>query len=293
MLEIFDRPFADPADLFLCRSPWPVVVIVSLYLLFVLKLGRQFMANRQPYNLQRVLKVYNIVQIVYNSLVLATVGNRVSCYPRRNSCSLTVLSITFQSIGFIVKYQPYDASCLMVMPVNNPIKVLERRLSYLYYLNKYVDLLDTVFIVLRKSYKQISALHLLHHLLMPISGYFFIRFVGFGGHPILMGLLNLFVHIIMYGYYYLSIHQPQMKRNIWWKKYITILQMVQFIIIFVHSLWTLKQKNCAVPRSIIYTMLLMSGVMFSMFTNFYIHAYILPKRKQFKEKKEQFAANCN
>lgn len=177
-------------------------------------------------------------------------------------------------------------SCLVVMPVNHPKKVFDRRLSYLYYLNKYVDLLDTVFIVLRKSYKQISALHLLHHLFMPISGYFVIRFCGFGGHAIVTGLLNLFVHIIMYGYYYLSIDRPQIKRNIWWKKYITILQMTQFVAIFVHSLWTLKQENCAVPRSMIYTSLFMSIVMFSMFTNFYIHAYILSKRAQLKEKKE-------
>lgn len=79
MLEIFDRPYADPSDLFLCCSPWPMVVIVSLYLLFVLKLGRQFMASREPYNLQSVLKVYNIVQIVYNSVVLVVVGHLVSC----------------------------------------------------------------------------------------------------------------------------------------------------------------------------------------------------------------------
>lgn len=74
MLEIFDRPFADPADLFLCRSPWPMVSIVCFYLLFVLKLGRQFMANREPYKLQGVLKAYNFGQIVYNSLVLAAVS---------------------------------------------------------------------------------------------------------------------------------------------------------------------------------------------------------------------------
>lgn len=80
MLEIFDRPYADPADLFLCCSPWPMIVIVSLYLLFVLKLGRQFMANREPYNLGSILKVYNIVQIVYNSVVLVVVGRSDPCY---------------------------------------------------------------------------------------------------------------------------------------------------------------------------------------------------------------------
>lgn len=170
------------------------------------------------------------------------------------------------------------------MPVDHPRKVFDRTLSYLYYLNKYIDLLDTVFIVLRKSYKQISVLHLLHHLYMPISGYYIIRFIGFGGHIIVTGLLNLFVHVIMYSYYYLSIQRPQIKRNIWWKKYITILQMVQFVIIFGHSFWTLQQTNCAVPRGIIYMAISISVIMFSMFTNFYIHAY-LPLRQQLEELK--------
>lgn len=172
------------------------------------------------------------------------------------------------------------------MPVDDPRKVFDRILSYLYYLNKYIDLLDTVFIVLRKSYKQISALHLFHHLLMPIAGYYVIRFNGFGGHLIVMGLLNLFVHIVMYSYYYISIHRPQIKENIWWKKYITILQMVQFVIIFVHSVWTLQQTNCGVPRGMIYITLLISAIMFSMFTNFFIHCY-LPVKKQIAEKKSK------
>lgn len=74
MLEVFDRPYADPADLFLCRSPWPMVTIVCLYLLFVLKLGREFMARREPYKLRGVLKMYNLGQIIYNSVLLAAVG---------------------------------------------------------------------------------------------------------------------------------------------------------------------------------------------------------------------------
>ncbi|KAL7728071.1 hypothetical protein ACLKA6_017920 [Drosophila palustris] len=228
MYDIFERPHADPSGLFLCTSPWPMLFIISAYLLFVLKLGKKFMENRKPYDLRRVLKVYNLMQVLYNGALF--------------------LGASY----YLITQRPHNLSCLTVMTPDNPLKSIDRMLSYAYYINKFIDLLDTVFIVLRKNYKQISALHLLHHLYMPVCGYYIIRFNGFGGHIIVTGLLNLFVHIFMYGYYYLASQNPLSKRNLWWKRYITILQMVQFVIIFAHSAWTLVQPNCQVSRHLLY-----------------------------------------
>ncbi|XP_032596030.1 elongation of very long chain fatty acids protein F-like [Drosophila grimshawi] len=256
MFEIFERPPADPTRLFLSSSPWPMFIIVFTYLLFVLKLGRQWMAFREPFDLRAVLKVYNLIQIVYNGVTF-TAG-----------------------IYYLLVVSPHQLSCLAIMPEEHPLKNIERLMSYAYYINKYIDLLDTIFIVLRKSYKQISSLHLIHHLYMPITGYFVIRFNGYGGHPIITGLLNLFVHVVMYSYYYISSQIPAIKRRLWWKQYITMLQMLQFVIIFVHSIWTLMQPGCEVSRVLAYTVLGSSATMFTMFTNFYMHAYILPKRHQ-------------
>lgn len=47
-----------------------------------------------------------------------------------------------------------------------------------------------------------------------------------GGHSTFFGLLNTFVHIIMYTYYMLAAMGPQMQKYLWWKKYLTALQMV-------------------------------------------------------------------
>ncbi|XP_064547203.1 very long chain fatty acid elongase F-like [Drosophila montana] len=260
MFDIFDRPPADPTRFFLACSPWPMVLIVSFYLLFVLKLGRQFMAKRTAYDLRVVLKIYNLVQILYNGLVF------------------------FAAICYLTAFRPHSLGCITVMPQDHPLKNIDRLLSYAYYINKYFDLLDTIFIVLRKSYKQISGLHLLHHLYMPITGYYVIRFNGYGGHLIVMGVLNLFVHVVMYSYYYISSQIPPAERRIWWKEYITILQMLQFLIIFAHNIWTLMQPRCEISRVLTYMVLFMSVAMFLMFTNFYTHAYILPKKKKKKQK---------
>jgi elongation of very long chain fatty acids protein 7 len=63
------------------------------------------------------------------------------------------------------------------------------RAVWLYYMAKVVELLDTVFFVLRKKQSQVSFLHLYHHTLMPICAfiglkyfagkeYYFLKFCG-------------------------------------------------------------------------------------------------------------------
>lgn len=45
----------------------------------------------------------------------------------------------------------------------------------------------------------------------------------------MLGLVNSFIHAIMYGYYLLTTVAPEYKKSIWWKKYITRMQLVSFI----------------------------------------------------------------
>lgn len=44
------------------------------------------------------------------------------------------------------------------------------------------------------------------------------------------GTINSFVHIVMYAYYFLSALGPQLQPYLWWKKHITNMQMVNFIL---------------------------------------------------------------
>ena len=43
----------------------------------------------------------------------------------------------------------------------------------------------------------------------------------------MLGVINSFVHIIMYSYYLLAALGPNVQKYLWWKKYITTLQMVR------------------------------------------------------------------
>lgn len=58
-------------------SPWPGAIILGCYLYFVFTLGPRLMANRPAFKLDRILQVYNVIQIlastylVYKALTLA------------------------------------------------------------------------------------------------------------------------------------------------------------------------------------------------------------------------------
>lgn len=106
--------------------------------------------------------------------------------------------------------------------------------------------MDTVFFVLRKKERQVTFLHRYHHTVMPMISWgctkyypgghgmfigwcivFVIKMLGYQYMILCTGTINTFVHIIMYSYYLLSAMGPQLQKYLWWKKYITNMQMVQ------------------------------------------------------------------
>lgn len=74
MFEFLTIPAADPVTLPFAGGPGPVIFILSSYLIFIW-LGPKFMAHREPFQLRGVLKVYNLMQILFNSAILLGVSN--------------------------------------------------------------------------------------------------------------------------------------------------------------------------------------------------------------------------
>lgn len=95
----------------------------------------------------------------------------------------------------------------------------------MYFLLKVADLLDTVFFVLRKKDRQITFLHLYHHTGMVVLTWAGTKWFP-GGHSVFTGFINSIIHVVMYGYYLLTAFSPAHKTNVWWKKYITQMQIV-------------------------------------------------------------------
>ena len=97
---------------------------------------------------------------------------------------------------------------------------------HLYYLSKILELLDSVFFILRGKYNQLSFLHVYHHSTMIALAWFNVNFLP-GGNSVVGTLMNCGIHIVMYGYYFLASLGPKIQKYLWWKRYLTTMQIVQ------------------------------------------------------------------
>nr|CAD7264128.1 unnamed protein product [Timema shepardi] len=68
------------------------------------------------------------------------------------------------------------------------------------------------------------------------------------GHCTLTALLNTFIHSLMYFYYFVAALGPSFKKYLWWKKYLTVMQMVEIYpimaVVSIHE--TTNVDNCLI-----------------------------------------------
>ncbi|XP_042370085.1 elongation of very long chain fatty acids protein 4-like, partial [Plectropomus leopardus] len=93
-----------------------------------------------------------------------------------------------------------------------------------------------------------------------------------------IGQVNTFVHIVMYSYYGLAAIGPHMQKYLWWKRYLTSLQLVQFLLVLLHSGHNLFTE-CDYPDSMNLVVFSYCVTLIILFSNFYYQSY-LKKKKQ-------------
>lgn len=237
---------ADPrtSGWFLMSDPIAVYVMLILYYYFVKKIGPQYMKDKKPYQLNRIIRVYNVLQIAVNAWLFKQAVNMWSNY--NWNC------------------QPVDYS-------NSPDALRDAWVCYLYFLNKLTDFLDTIFFVLRKKYNQITFLHVFHHIAMVWATWHATKFLP-GGQGTSIILLNSFVHILLYGYYYLAAFGPKVQKYLWWKKYLTRIQLIQFCMVLLHHL-QLLYFDCGYSKLTLIWTIPVSSSFFYLFYDFYKKAY--------------------
>jgi len=234
-------------------SPTPILVISVLYVLCVTWLGPLYMQDKEPFKwLKNVMVIFNILQVLFYGYIfyLLIAGGWNGTYS--------------------LKCQTCDYS-------RRTEAILMLHGSYWYFISKLTDLIDTIFFVLNKKYQNISLLHVIHHAIMPINTYFVIRYMP-GGHSSFMALLNSLVHIVMYTYYGVSALGPQYRKYLWWKRYLTKMQITQFILVIIHEA-QIAFIDCKVPTEIAIWIGGSTAMFLLFFLDFYFKAYRNRKNK--------------
>ncbi|XP_077585153.1 very long chain fatty acid elongase 5 isoform X2 [Stigmatopora nigra] len=145
-----------------------------------------------------------------------------------------------------------------------------------YYFSKFIEFMDTVFFILRKNNHQITVLHVYHHTSMCNIWWFVMNWLPCGQSSF-GPCFNSLVHVVMYSYYGLSAI-PAMRPYLWWKKYITQLQLIQFLVTILQTLCAIMWP-CGVPFGWLYFQITYVLTLIVFFTNFYIQTYKKYKRE--------------
>ncbi|KAG5674841.1 hypothetical protein PVAND_004786 [Polypedilum vanderplanki] len=267
-MEIFNKINAGWRDLMdnksdprvanwpLMSSPLPTIIICLSYVYIVKVLGPKMMENRKPFKLRGIIIAYNFFQVLFSFYL-------------------------FWEAGVTGWFGNYNFRCQTVDFSLEGMALRTAQGCWWYYFSKFTEFFDTFFFVLRKRYDQVSTLHVIHHGLMPFSVWWGVKFMA-GGHSTFFGFLNTFVHIVMYTYYMLAAIGPEMQKYLWWKKYLTILQMIQFIAIFVHALQLFFHNPCNYPIVFAYWIAAHGVLFLFLFSNFYKKAYTVKTNKKKK-----------
>jgi elongation of very long chain fatty acids protein 4 len=219
-------------------NPFHVALILVGYLVIVF--GGKFLMSfkKNPFSPK-------LLQIVHNALLVA-----VSAF------------MTFETIN-----QWYSLKMgLFQNPVDHKNGQGLARIIWIFYFSKILEFMDTFIMVLKKSDRQISFLHVYHHTTI-FAIWWAVTKWGPGGEAYYSVILNSFVHVVMYGYYLSTTVGFPLS---FIKPYITSMQMLQFVLMMVQSGFDLAMGCKGYPTPLIALLFGYMITLLMLFANFFI-----------------------
>jgi len=162
---------------------------------------QQVMKSRERFELTGFVTIHNMILCLLSFVML--------------------VGMIFEISKLFIRWS-YDVEMLLCDPKKHLAVGRQTWWFYIFFLSKYYELVDTVIIVLKK--RPIIFLHVYHHCITVLLVY--IMLDNEVAVQWISSIANVTVHIPMYFYYALS----ALGYTVWWKKYITKLQITQFVV---------------------------------------------------------------
>ncbi|XP_050515914.1 elongation of very long chain fatty acids protein-like isoform X1 [Diabrotica virgifera virgifera] len=240
--RIIDRRHED----YIVSSPDFFWSFLLFYVFSIKVLGPKLMKNRQPYNIQNIIIGYNVIQIVMN------------------------LYLVYRCIYMYVTNRNWIC-------MDSKDKDYFADTSKYYYYLKLFDFVETVFFILRKSYRQASFLHLYHHGLIFFGAFLNFRY-DLAEASFIVGLLNSATHVLMYIYYLLTAMDSEWRTNVTLKKSLTLIQIVQLNLLWVYTGLLQVIPDCqTIPKYVQLVWMAQNLFMVNLFLRFYFKSYVNKK----------------
>jgi len=237
-------------------STWKEPIIAVTAYAIIIPLIQWYMKNRKPFDLKQFA--------IYHNLFLCTFS------------LLFVILTTYEATKISQNDGLYGLFCDREKKYHKGPGMFY---LYLFYVSKYWELLDTVILAFKK--KELIFLHVYHH---PAT--LVLCFFGMREHfppQWFSCIANGFVHVFMYYYYYSVL----LKRAPWWKKYITQLQIIQFVLDIATSyIWVYYTFKDGQPCAPNWKVFLVCQVIIYSYLVLFIIFYI----KEYYEKQAQDAS---
>ncbi|NXA69002.1 ELOV6 protein, partial [Mohoua ochrocephala] len=226
-------------------------IIAFIYLILVFGI-QHFMKDRRPFNLRAPLTLWSFSLTLFSFIAACRV---------------------WKQMAFLLLTKGFKQSVCSQSFFTHPVSKLW---IYLFVLSKFVELGDTLFIVLRK--KKLIFVHWYHHLVTMIVCWLAYKDMaaGLGWNA----ALNLSIHCLTYGYYTVTAMGIKVPTSI--AMFVTTSQMVQmtgFVIMNVFIAFWKDDKLCQMKLPLFF---LSSGLyitLLALFFNFFIKTYLSSTRK--------------
>ncbi|CAG2168269.1 unnamed protein product [Oppiella nova] len=247
-LEVAIQPYGDDLHRFM-QQKWHYSLYISMAYITIILALRHWMRSRDAFNLRVPMAYWSA------GLALFSIIGVIRCLPE---------------FIHILYYKGFNAS----FSDSSYYKDWRLNLWYLFFvLSKALELIDTVFIVLRKQ--KLLTLHWVHHCLtLSYSWYVF------GDVPATarwMVNMNFLIHSLMYTYYACKAFRIAIPRVV--NISITSLQIIQMLYgLYINIqvlVYKLTEQPCDAHISVALTGTSLYGLFFILFINFFVRTYLL------------------